>query len=71
MSSTGQEFINTFNAVTAVTAQYPSAVVVVAEAQCCVLALTYIAPCDYFDEDDYQENFKVNYYSNDGVASFS
>jgi hypothetical protein len=43
-----QDFRDAFNAVTF---QYPGAIVISAEAQCCVSALTYAAPGDYFDVD--------------------
>jgi hypothetical protein len=43
----GHKFIKAFQATTA---KYPGAVVASAEAECCVGALTYAAPGDYFDE---------------------
>ena len=46
-ATTGQEFIQAFEAVTA---RNPGAVVASAESQCCVGALTYAVPGDYFDE---------------------
>lgn len=47
-ATSGQEFLQAFEAVTA---HSPSAIVVSAEAQCCVSALTYAVPGDYFDEE--------------------
>jgi hypothetical protein len=48
----GEEFANAFNAVTE---SYSGAVVASAEAQCCVGALTYATPGDYFDEDGHRK----------------
>lgn len=42
-----QGFRDAFDAVTFL---YPGAIVISAEAQCCVSALTYVQPGDYFDE---------------------
>jgi hypothetical protein len=42
-----REFHDAFHAVSF---QYPGAIVVSAEAQCCVSALTYVQPGDYFDD---------------------
>jgi hypothetical protein len=50
--SIGQEFIDAFSALTA---QYPGAVVASAETQCCVVALTYATPGDYFDESGHRK----------------
>ena len=47
----GKEFIDTFNALTV---SYPGAVIASAEAQCCVGALTFATPGDYFDEDGHR-----------------
>ena len=47
-SSVGQEFVKAFETLTST---YPGAIVASAEAQCCVGALTFATPGDYFDED--------------------
>ena len=47
-STTGHDFIEAFNALTS---QHPGAIVASAESQCCVGALTYAQPGDYFDEN--------------------
>jgi hypothetical protein len=47
----GQEFLEAFNTLTA---PFPGAVVASAESQCCVGALTFAVPGDYFTEDSHR-----------------
>jgi hypothetical protein len=56
-NSVAEEAMQGFrDAFSAVTFQQPGAIVISAEAQCCVSALTYVQPGDYFDTESGKRN---------------